>query len=298
MKKALFYKALLLPLILAFVSCKTQDQKYKAFYEKIQLKTATKVAEVKDKDDCCELPNVISQEINDMNKSLDEWEKVVFAPRKHPEEEEEEMALVQAISDSISSAKDSISSLRKKEIAAIPVHGQRVSSISRNEVPVAPPAEPEPPVVPEAKVEIVPVEPSTPPVAFNPPPAKVDEPKPVKETPEHVDSTPDVVRSVDVKVISGNGNLKKYNVVIASLSKLEGANRLKALFFAETNEKFWIAMNAKNIHYFIVGSFDTKEDAIRKKNQLISDYTSRYTKSQLLQKYGIPFADAWILERP
>lgn len=279
--KALFYKALLLLLILSSASCKTQDQKYKAFYKKIQLKSIKQETITADTIDCCEYVSVISKNLDDLNKSLDEWEKVVFAPRTLPDEDAEE-AIIPVVPQPTP---------QRPTASLSPTPASRVSVVPRADIKPAPQPEPEPPAPVAPKEEVAPVQPT-------PPPAQVETLNPVKETPQIITSTPDVFNEAAVKIISGEGDLKKYSVVIASLSKKEGANRLKAIFFAETSEKFWIAQNNKDIYYFLVGTYDSREEAVKKKNQLVRQYTSRYTKSQLLSKFGIPFTDLWILIKP
>ncbi|WP_165025841.1 hypothetical protein [Dysgonomonas sp. ZJ279] len=89
------------------------------------------------------------------------------------------------------------------------------------------------------------------------------------------------------------GQLKKYSVVIASLSKKEGVERLK-LAFEEADEPVVIAKNNKGIYYFILGSYDEKNDAVEKRTEVREKYVNRYSRAELLKQYAIPFSDVWI----
>lgn len=118
--------------------------------------------------------------------------------------------------------------------------------------------------------------------------------KTISGTIEQILATKPEVRAVSTILESGSA-MKKYNVVIATLSTKQRSDRLKAIFFAETNEKIWIVKNEQNLHHFIMGSFDTEEEAVNKRNDIIRYYTSKYSSDNLMDKYGIPFIDTWIL---
>ncbi|MDR2950622.1 MAG: SPOR domain-containing protein [Prevotella sp.] len=90
--------------------------------------------------------------------------------------------------------------------------------------------------------------------------------------------------------------LKKYNVVIAALSKYEGTERLKNAF-AGSGESLTILKNDSGLYYVIIGSFDTEGQAMDKIKSIEREYNSRYTAAQLQSKYGITFTNLWILRK-
>jgi hypothetical protein len=91
-------------------------------------------------------------------------------------------------------------------------------------------------------------------------------------------------------------NLKKYNVIIAALSKFEGTERLKKSFEV-SGENLVIVRNDVGLYYVIIGSYDIEEQAVNKLRSIELEYNSRFTVAELKKLYGIPFTDLWILRR-
>lgn len=90
--------------------------------------------------------------------------------------------------------------------------------------------------------------------------------------------------------------LKKYNVVIATLSKEVGADFLKdAIKKNDPNEVVFAVKNNAGKYYVILGSYDTQAEALEKRRSIIKNYTQRYSKAVLMKKYGIQFTDTWIV---
>lgn len=96
--------------------------------------------------------------------------------------------------------------------------------------------------------------------------------------------------------INDKTKLKKYNVIIAALSKFEGTERLKKAFEG-SGESLTIVKNDSGLYYVIIGSYDTEGQASDKIRRIESEYNSRYTAAQLQSKYGITFTNLWILRK-
>ncbi|CEA15799.1 MAG TPA: SPOR domain-containing protein [Fermentimonas caenicola] len=90
--------------------------------------------------------------------------------------------------------------------------------------------------------------------------------------------------------------LKRFNVVIASLSVKLNAESLKSRMENE-GHKVILAENEQGMYRVIVASYDTKEQAAAKRNEIYSTYTAKGDTDYLRRTYGVPFNDLWILER-
>jgi hypothetical protein len=91
-------------------------------------------------------------------------------------------------------------------------------------------------------------------------------------------------------------NLKKFNVIIAALSKFAGTERLKRAFEG-SGENLVVVRNDAGLYYVIIGSYDVEEQAVDKLRSIELEYNSRFTVAELKRLYGIPFTDLWILRR-
>lgn len=90
--------------------------------------------------------------------------------------------------------------------------------------------------------------------------------------------------------------LKKYNVVIATLSKEAGTEFVKdAITKNDSDEVVFAVKNNAGKYYVILGSYDTQAEALEKRRSVIKNYTQRYSKAALMKKYGIQFSDTWIV---
>ena len=98
---------------------------------------------------------------------------------------------------------------------------------------------------------------------------------------------------------SDNANvadLKRYSVVVATLSKKDNAAKLtRSLQKAGENALF--VKNDLGSYYALIGSYDKEADVLQKKDELYRNYIDKYTPQQLFKTYGIPFSDIWILEK-
>ena len=90
--------------------------------------------------------------------------------------------------------------------------------------------------------------------------------------------------------------LKSYNVVIASLSVKINAESLKSRM---ENEGYGVilAQNEQGMYRVIVASYDDKQSAVEKRNEIYQKYSAKGDIDYLRSTYGVPFNDLWILQR-
>lgn len=91
-------------------------------------------------------------------------------------------------------------------------------------------------------------------------------------------------------------NLKGYSVVVAAMALKPSAESLKERL-EKDGYKVIMARNEHGMYRVIIASSDTKEEAIKKKGELLSRFASEGDFGTLKMKYGIPFNDWWILQR-
>ena len=58
-----------------------------------------------------------------------------------------------------------------------------------------------------------------------------------------------------------------------------------------------LAQNEQGMYRVIVASYDDKQQAAAKREQLYSTYSAKGDTDYLRRTYGVPFNDLWILER-
>jgi len=90
--------------------------------------------------------------------------------------------------------------------------------------------------------------------------------------------------------------LKAYSVVIAAMAMKPGAESLKSRMENEGYDVI-LARNEQGMYRVIIASYDSKEQAVAKKNEILEKFHSVGTPTELKSKYGIPFDDWWILQR-
>ena len=90
--------------------------------------------------------------------------------------------------------------------------------------------------------------------------------------------------------------LKKYSVVIASLSVKLNAESLKERMVNEGHQVI-LAQNEQGMYRVIVASYDDKQEAVAKREEIFSTYSAKGDTDYVRRKYGVPFNDLWILER-
>ena len=61
--------------------------------------------------------------------------------------------------------------------------------------------------------------------------------------------------------------------------------------------KVILAENEQGMYRVIVASYDTKEQAASKREEIFNTYSSKGNTDYLRRNYGVPFNDLWILER-
>ncbi len=90
--------------------------------------------------------------------------------------------------------------------------------------------------------------------------------------------------------------LKKYSVVVASLSVKLNAESLKTRMQNEGYNVI-LAQNEQGMYRVIVASYDDRESAAAMRDEIYSKYSALGTTEHLKRTYGVPFNDLWILER-
>ena len=95
---------------------------------------------------------------------------------------------------------------------------------------------------------------------------------------------------------SDAAGLKSFNVVIASLGVKLNAESLKSRM---ENEGYPVilAQNEEGMYRVIVASYDDKQSAAMKRNEIYEKYSKKGDTDYLRRNYGVPFNDLWILQR-
>src|SRR5690606_25096449 len=106
------------------------------------------------------------------------------------------------------------------------------------------------------------------------------------------------VRKEKVEPVYANdaAGLKRYSVVIASLSVKLNAESLKDRMVNEGYPVI-LAQNEQGRYRVIVASYDDRQQAVAKREEIINKYNARGNTDYLRRTYGVPFNDLWILER-
>ncbi len=117
-------------------------------------------------------------------------------------------------------------------------------------------------------------------------------------TPTYTASTSESVRKERITPVyeSDASGLKAYSVVVAAMAMKPGAESLKQRFNNDGHNVI-LARNEQGMYRVIIASYDSKEQAVAKKNEILENYLSNSDAATLKSKYGIPFNDWWILQR-
>ncbi len=95
---------------------------------------------------------------------------------------------------------------------------------------------------------------------------------------------------------SDAANLKRYSVVIASLSVKLNAESLKSRMENEGYNVI-LAENEQGMYRVIVASHDDRAEAASARDNIYQKYSEKGNTDFLRKTYGVPFNDLWILER-
>ena len=101
---------------------------------------------------------------------------------------------------------------------------------------------------------------------------------------------------IDAVVPTDAANLRRFNVVVASLSVRLNAEALQTRLQADGHHVI-IARNEQGMFRVIVGSYDDRAAAVAQREALHRQYSALGTPDFLRRTYGIPFNDLWILDR-
>lgn len=106
------------------------------------------------------------------------------------------------------------------------------------------------------------------------------------------------VRKEKVEAVYANdaAGLKRYSVVIASLSVKLNAESLKERMTGEGYQVI-LAQNEQGMYRVILASYDDKQQAAAKREEIHNKYNAKGNTDYLRKTYGVPFNDLWILER-
>lgn len=98
-------------------------------------------------------------------------------------------------------------------------------------------------------------------------------------------------------VYEGDANgLKTYSVVIAAMGMKPNAEALKSKI-EQAGYKTILVQNEQGMYRVIIASFDSKDQAVARRSEILEAFFRQGTQAQLRAKYGIPFDDWWILQR-
>lgn len=113
-----------------------------------------------------------------------------------------------------------------------------------------------------------------------------------------VSSSSESVRKERIKPVydSDASRLKAYSVVIAAMSVKPNAESLKERM-ENAGYNVILAQNEQGWYRVIIASYDSKDQAVARKNEILSSFYSQGSQESLRAKYGIPFNDWWILQR-
>lgn len=116
-------------------------------------------------------------------------------------------------------------------------------------------------------------------------------------TPSYASSSESVRKEKVTPVYDSDmSGLKAYSVVIAAMATKPGAELLKERF-GKDGYNIILARNEQGMYRVIIASYDSKDQAVAKKNEILTQYTEISDIPALKAKYGIPFNDWWILQR-
>ncbi len=122
--------------------------------------------------------------------------------------------------------------------------------------------------------------------------------KPADPAPVYTATAEEPVRKEKVTPVyeSDASGLKLYSVVIADMAMKPGAESLKERMEKEGYDVI-LARNEQGMYRVIIASYESKEQAIAKKNEVLERFGEMGDQATLKSKYGIPFDDWWILQR-
>lgn len=90
--------------------------------------------------------------------------------------------------------------------------------------------------------------------------------------------------------------LKKYNVVIATLSKQSGVNRLSKSLDQDGINYFVANDKRSGYYFFVVASSDSEAEAIEARKEFLKKATVNKTRKEIWDQYDIYVTDTYILE--
>lgn len=102
----------------------------------------------------------------------------------------------------------------------------------------------------------------------------------------------------NVKVVNTGDiqKLKKYSVVVATLTQPKGIESLKQ-FFDRDGIKHFVVQNPQGRYYFIISSSDSEEEVMKARANFLIENTVNKSRQDIWEKYYIQLTDTFILEK-
>lgn len=102
----------------------------------------------------------------------------------------------------------------------------------------------------------------------------------------------------NVKVVNTGDiqKLKKYSVVVATLTQPKGIEALKK-FFDRDGIQHFVVKNPQGRYYFVVSSSDSEEEAMKARANFLLANTVNKSRQDIWEQYYIQLTDTFILEK-
>lgn len=90
--------------------------------------------------------------------------------------------------------------------------------------------------------------------------------------------------------------LKKYNVIVATLTQYNGVEALER-FFDRDGIDYFVVKNPSGSYYFIIHSSDSEDAAMKARSEFLVRNVVNKSRNDIWQQYYIQLTDAFILEK-
>lgn len=102
----------------------------------------------------------------------------------------------------------------------------------------------------------------------------------------------------NVKVVNTGDvqKLKKYSVVVATLTKQKGITALQR-FFDRDGIQHFVIKNPQGRYYFVIASSDSEEVAMEARANFLIEHTVNKSRKDIWEQYYIQLTDTFILEK-
>lgn len=90
--------------------------------------------------------------------------------------------------------------------------------------------------------------------------------------------------------------LKRYNVIVATLTQSNGIEALKR-FFERDGIDYFVVRNPSGSYYFIIHSSDSEDAAMKARSEFLVRNAVNKSRNDIWQQYYIQLTDAFIFEK-